>query len=156
MHKQVEEWWNNNPKPIPVILRLKIMRLGYKTGSNVFGGFDKEKSDYDLMVLDNECMELGFDFDTLMNSNGFYLSGDYWLEGGHSQCVYLKMSPNDIRPTNIIYFHNEEEYNVWVHATDLLESLIMDNSRLAKFIKQRKNRLEMFELLKSFYRDGKG
>lgn len=35
MHKQVEEWWNNNLKPVPVEFRLKIKRLGYKTGSDV-------------------------------------------------------------------------------------------------------------------------
>ena len=93
-----------------------IKKHGRITGSMVFGGYVREKSDIDYLVLSNDIVN----HDTLIK-NGFVRGCDVYDD--YTFQSYVK---DDM---NVLLFHKEIDFNIHVLAVSLMIYILENSSK---------------------------
>jgi len=123
----------------------KYIRLNcLKTGSHIFGGYT-EKSDIDYIThkqFFNEKLFLDYHFGV---NSGSVLSDEI------RNTLYLKYTNEENKHLllNILIFKDKIEYVIWLLAQDDMCNLQFPFTQI---VKNKKNRVKLFNLLKAFYR----
>lgn len=153
MDDQTRACWENVHE-LPINFENQIRKHGRRTGSRVFGGFDIETSDMDILVpgnkikLPNGHADL-FDF-LLRNDYGCYVSGAY-RHDSHST-IYVKCSFTE-RPVNLIICNTTDDFLEWSIATDIMASTRKTNLIFAEAVKEKACRVRVFQQLRALVRD---
>jgi len=128
----------NEKEEIPNDLFSKINTLGTITGSVVFGGFNKKKSDIDIVLL----------YDNLLCNDikpytvNFLLYNDnYNIINNEFTSVYIKKNGMIF---NLILIKTENNLNAWLDAHNLVVSLIKNNSEFKNLMTIKKNRVIIY------------
>lgn len=126
-----------------------LFQNGFLTGSQAFKCAN-ENSDWDLLFHNEKDWDLN-EHQNVFDGQGriAYIPGEYrtW----EFTSWYFKTK--DEKYINIISFFEKEDYDVWVEATTIVLSLMRTSHIIRKGIKDKKMRVELFELLKKFIRN---
>lgn len=119
----------------------KIRKAGTKTGSKVFGGW-AEGSDIDFILPPgfspdwNESMQRGI---MAYTHDGEYHTNDF-------SSGYMKTDSGSV--INLLFMNTEEAYQIWVKATDALKLLVDEFPSIAENMKNKRERVSLFEAIK--------
>ena len=132
---------------MPMEYYRKIRDKGFTTGSIIFGGWDERKSDIDVVL------PVGFepDFNELL-SYGYYGGESY---EDYSDLLYKSLyvlSPRTDIIYNLLFIEEEWVYDNWVWSTNMLCDFIHSNTEIKSLMKNKKNRVLMFETLKKIWK----
>lgn len=124
-------------EPIPKHLWSLIIKKGTLAGSTLFGGFT-DTSDYDYILYDIKIQDFSdyfaYDFNDY-NEMGFQ---SYYVKNKNDQII------------NMLIMNSKKEYIIWKKSTKLMMKLI-SIPIFKKAFKNKKIRVEMFEILKKIY-----
>lgn len=116
----------------------QIIKEGILTGSYAFG-CQTNQSDIDIIMM--------FDGENFFQccQDSFYYDKPY----SYSESInyYVKFRSYD-RPVNIIFFQEKFFYDVWKNANDKFIKIINESNYFKELIKDRYNRVELFESFK--------
>lgn len=133
--------------PIPEDLENRIMDEGIIFGSSVFGGYDKDHSDIDVLLL-NDDEDLNF-YDMIVEGFGLYVFADYSEEEFRS--IYVRNKTNQVY--NLMFFYKREDLKVWIKATQIMKEVVKSSKYIRNLArKSKESRVEIFEFLKHIQR----
>jgi hypothetical protein len=127
-----------------------IKKYGFPTGSYHWD-VDTENSDVDMFVAPH--LEINFG-DAIMHHNGIYLHEDkendidHYFQEGFQSCYVLIAG----KIFNILFMHNQLEYERWVYATTEVDKEIIKNLNFRETIRDKSKRVEIFEEFKDQYK----
>ncbi len=128
--------------PVPDEIARDIRRLGHITGSRVFGGFIPGESDIDVIILPGP---LEWDFDSLAQQYGWYVSGEY--RNPEYDAIYVKV-PYSKHIHNLLLMRDSRSQARWIAATEWMKKMKTTMPAMRKFFQEKDKRVEMFEILK--------
>ena len=149
MDKELYKIWKEL-KPLEIEHQDIIQQEGYLTGSSAFR-CTTNGSDLDYLLLVENTPDHSFFRDILENKIDFkYVcySSDYRGEGYVS--AYVKFMYSD-KPINLLLFENIIDYRRWVWATRIMKILLKSDTDFINKIKDKKNRINLFGVLKEIY-----
>jgi len=133
-----------NKDPLPQEIEDNIYRYGVLFGSKLFGGYEEGKSDIDII--------LPFHFPNTYSEilkYGIAIAGYDYSE---MSCVYVKMSMSNNRIYNLLFSNNKQVFDLWNSATSIMYDLKNANAEIRRLIKIKKNRTDLFEVIKDMIR----
>jgi hypothetical protein len=127
--------------PISNIDLQKIVDVGIRTGSTVYGGGHKNDTDIDIMIPPN-TIDMNIFNDTGFDSSE-YESDDTFTS------IYVKTKKGNI--LNLLFFHKQSLFDIWKKSTEMCKK-IYDNSTIFRPILEYKDsRVKIFEGLQDYY-----
>lgn len=131
-------------KSIPESLMKDIQLYGCMTGSKIFGGWTAPESDIDIILPPT----FPHSFQVLIDAGGLYTS-DYAHEDSDFKSIYVKF-PNRRSVYNLLLFREIKTFTLWWKATLTLKNMIYADADVARNMKDKRKRVALFELLKTF------
>ena len=134
---------------IPKDIEDEIRRIGFITGSRIFGGF-MPTSDIDILIPPKR----NFTFQELLEY-GIYIGGSHDQDGQFwLQSIYVNMRFTS-RIVNLLLMDSPEQYQHWERATILLKGIKENIPGFAKLFTNKTFRVNLFEMIKSELRKDK-
>lgn len=132
---------------VPEDIENIIIERGVTSGSRAYGGFDKLKSDIDILLL----AEAPFDGTLLstLSHNQIIVPKDYNDDGFLFDSYYVKCRFTKY-PVNLIILRTKGSYTAWVRATEALKTLYK-NQINKPLLEDKDRRVSLFEAFQSFY-----
>jgi len=122
----------------------RLVEIGVRTGSTVFGGSSLDDVDIDLIIPPDDILN----WEKLL-SLGFYASETYRGEDYSSMYVNGKKG----RIVNLLFMESLAVYNRWVYATEMLKEM-WKNEKFFPVLIEKGRRVELFEMFQRFKEEG--
>lgn len=119
-----------------------IRKQGTITGSRVFGGFNPDESDVDVVLL---WAKFPWKTDEMIHMGAKFTSEDY--EDPEYISLYAKV-PHSKHIHNLLIMRDFRTYQRWVDATRWMVQMKKQIPEMGVLFKDKAKRVEMFELLK--------
>jgi hypothetical protein len=134
---------------IPEDIKKLLLKNGIVTGSFIFGGFDKNKSDIDILI-DPKLEYNGRGF----NQNDLYEYMLYQNDGGYddSDGPYFScyVITKQRKVLNLLFFDNRDIFVQWKKATWLMKK-ITGLSMVREICRSKPRRVALFEAIKVLF-----
>jgi predicted nucleotidyltransferase len=141
MNKEIRKMLKTAPV-LPHEVGQLIRKYGIVSGSRVFGGFNPDESDVDVILL---WAKFPWKTDDMVQMGAKYSLGDY--EEAEYVSLYAKV-PHSKHIHNLLLMRDSRSYQRWVDATRWMVQMKKEIPEMAMFFKDKGKRIEMFEMLK--------